>query len=79
MPWKYCQILNPPIRRNVKLAEAPSFGQTIFDYEPECAGAKDYAALALSVLEIDPFTRLKTTVEVKPAEESSEQMIHVAE
>ena len=77
--WKYCQILNPPIRRNVKLAEAPSFGQTIFDYEPECAGAKDYAALALSVLEIDPFTRLKTTVEVKPAEESSEQMIHVAE
>ena len=42
-------ILDPPIRRNVKLAEAPSFGQTIFDYEPDCAGAQDYKKLAQSV------------------------------
>ena len=42
VPWRDCIILDPPIRRNVKLAEAPSFGQTIFDYEPDCAGAKDY-------------------------------------
>ena len=51
VPWKNCVILDPPIRRNVKLAEAPSFGQTIFDYEPECAGAKDYKKLAESVVE----------------------------
>ena len=43
-------IFDPPIRRCVKLAEAPSFGQTIFDYEPDCAGAKDYAKLAESVM-----------------------------
>lgn len=50
VPWKNCVIFDPPIRRCVKLAEAPSFGQTIFDYEPECAGAKDYAKLAESVI-----------------------------
>ena len=50
VPWKNCVILDPPIRRNVKLAEAPSFGQTIFDYEPDCAGAKDYKKLAESVV-----------------------------
>ena len=50
VPWKNCVIFDPPIRRCVKLAEAPSFGQTIFDYEPDCAGAKDYAKLAKSVI-----------------------------
>ena len=51
VPWRNCAILDPPIRRNVKLAEAPSFGQTIFDYEPECAGAQDYKKLAQSVVD----------------------------
>jgi chromosome partitioning protein len=50
VPWKNCVIFDPPIRRCVKLAEAPSFGQTIFDYEPDCAGAKDYKKLAESVV-----------------------------
>ena len=34
------------IRRNVKLAECPSFGQTIFQYEPNSHGATDYDVLA---------------------------------
>ena len=51
VPWRNCILLDPPIRRNVKLAEAPSFGQTIFDYEPECAGAQDYKKLAQSVVD----------------------------
>ena len=38
------------VRRNIKLAEAPSFGKTIFQYAPPCAGAADYAALAQEVL-----------------------------
>jgi chromosome partitioning protein len=46
VPWRTCRVLRPAIRRNVKLAEAPSFGKTIFDYEPTCAGANDYRALA---------------------------------
>lgn len=56
VPWKNCVIFDPPIRRCVKLAEAPSFGQTIFDYEPDCAGAKDYANLAKSVIEANQTT-----------------------
>ncbi|MHC4810981.1 MAG: ParA family protein [Planctomycetota bacterium] len=50
-PWADCRVLHPPIRRNIKLAEAPSFGNTIFDYEPWCAGAIDYRRLAASLLE----------------------------
>ncbi|MEE2719891.1 MAG: AAA family ATPase [Planctomycetota bacterium] len=50
-PWRNCRVLQPPIRRNIKLAEAPSFGQTIFQYEPTSHGAADYAALAQCVLD----------------------------
>ncbi len=50
-PWADCRVLHPPIRRNIKLAEAPSFGNTIFDYEPWCPGAIDYRRLAASLLE----------------------------
>ena len=38
------------IRRDVKLAEAPSHGRTIFEYDPECRGALDYLALAKELL-----------------------------
>ncbi|WP_164102055.1 ParA family protein [Candidatus Laterigemmans baculatus] len=38
------------IRRNVRLAEAPSFGQSIFEYAPQSNGADDYRALAEEVL-----------------------------
>lgn len=40
------QVLQTPIRDNVAIAEAPGFGQTIFEYRPESNGAHDYAALA---------------------------------
>ncbi|MFT4593746.1 MAG: chromosome partitioning protein [Phycisphaerales bacterium] len=65
VPWRNCVILDPPIRRNVKLAEAPSFGQTIFDYEPDCAGAKDYRQLAQSVVAADPSKLTTVEIEVK--------------
>jgi len=38
------------IPRNVRLAEAPSFGQSIFDYAPTSAGAQDYAGLVSEVI-----------------------------
>jgi chromosome partitioning protein len=44
------QAFTRPIQSNVKLAEAPSYGQTIFEYAPESSGARDYAALADEVL-----------------------------
>ncbi len=50
VPWRNCRVLKPAVRRNIKLAEAPSFGQTIFDYEPWCPGANDYRKLAQQVL-----------------------------
>ncbi|MDE1037671.1 MAG: ParA family protein [Phycisphaerales bacterium] len=65
VPWRDCIILDPPIRRNVKLAEAPSFGQTIFDYEPDCAGAKDYRQLAQSVVAADPSKLTTVEIEIK--------------
>ena len=40
------------IRNNVKLAEAPSFGRTIFEHAPDSNGAKDYAAFGLEFLEM---------------------------
>ena len=46
LPWDGAKVLTPAIRRNIKLAEAPSFGQTIYDYAPWCPGAIDYRALA---------------------------------
>lgn len=38
------------IRNNVKLAEAPSHGMTIFEYDAASNGARDYEALAREVL-----------------------------
>ena len=48
-PWAGARIFEGRIRRNIKLAEAPSFGQSIFDYAPNCAGAHDYQAMAEEV------------------------------
>ncbi|MFB3891209.1 MAG: ParA family protein [Phycisphaerae bacterium] len=45
-PWSAAKIFSTVIRRNVKLAESPSYGKTIFDYEPKSHGAADYRALA---------------------------------
>ena len=50
MPWADARIFKTRVRRNVKLAECPSFGQSIFAYAPKSHGAEDYAALAEEVL-----------------------------
>ena len=34
-----------PIRYNVRLSEAPGYGQTIFEYAPRSPGAEDYRSL----------------------------------
>ncbi len=50
-PWKKGRLFDTRIRRNIRLAEAPSFGQSIFQYAASSNGAEDYAALAKEVLE----------------------------
>lgn len=49
-PWKNARIFDSRIRRNIKLAEAPSFGQSIFDYAAKSPGSLDYAALVAEVV-----------------------------
>ena len=44
--WAEARILPTFIRRNIKLAEAPSYGKTIFEYEQNCHGAEDYKNVA---------------------------------
>jgi chromosome partitioning protein len=44
------QVFKTIIPRNIRLSEAPSFGETIFTYAPESAGALAYAALAEELL-----------------------------
>ncbi|MCE5326974.1 MAG: ParA family protein [Planctomycetaceae bacterium] len=56
-PWSNARIFKSIIRRNIKLAESPSFGQTIFQYEPASHGAADYAALAGEFVEWDQLRR----------------------
>ncbi len=51
VPWASARVYPTPIRRNIKLAECPSFGQTIFEYAPGAPGAKDYEALAGHVID----------------------------
>ncbi len=41
------RVFQTSIPRNVRLSEAPSYGQTILSYAPESSGGRAYAALAL--------------------------------
>jgi chromosome partitioning protein len=50
VPWASARLFNTRIRRNIKLAECPSFGCSIFGYAPKSHGAEDYTALAREVL-----------------------------
>jgi chromosome partitioning protein len=49
-PWSKARVFKTRIRRNIKLAECPSFGQSIFTYARQCHGADDYRALARELL-----------------------------
>ena len=72
-PWSAGRVWQPPIRRNIKLAECPSFGQTIFDYAPDANGAADYSQLADNILATwpevpkKPKPRSKSEAEAKPS------------
>jgi len=50
--WKQVHLFQSRIRRNIRLAEAPSFGQSIFQYSPQSAGAEDYRSLVEEVISL---------------------------
>ncbi len=74
--WFGARVFATTIRRNIKLAECPSFGQTVFDYAPSSHGAEDYAALAREILALaapaaapqDTSTDLSTSAVVPAAD-----------
>ena len=45
------KIFESKISNNVALAEAPAYGQDIFEYEPKAKGALQYAELTTEILE----------------------------
>ncbi len=49
-PGADVHLFQARIRRNIRLAEAPSFQQSIFKYAPQSPGSEDYRALADEVL-----------------------------
>jgi chromosome partitioning protein len=67
VPWAAAQVFETKIRRNVKLAECPSFGKSIFTYAPKSPGAADYAALANEVLGVSVVGPVKMTTD-EPSE-----------
>jgi chromosome partitioning protein len=69
-PWAKARIFDTRIRRNIKLAECPSFGQSIFAYAPTCHGALDYLALAQEILGAAPAV-LAARVEVNEQGQAS--------
>ena len=48
--WANVRLFETRIRRNIRLAEAPSFGQSIFGYAANSPGAEDYRALGGELL-----------------------------
>jgi chromosome partitioning protein len=76
LPWADAKVFGTKIRRNIKLAESPSFGQTILQYDASSNGALDYRNLArellgMAALVVAPIARpvaaKPAAVSVKPA------------
>ncbi len=76
-------VFDTKIRVNVRLAEAPSHGQTIYQYAPESVGAQDYASVAKEFatrlnlnqapasgsLETDKAAKVEASTDLKPEHE----------
>jgi chromosome partitioning protein len=74
------KVFATPIPRNVRLAEAPSFGKPILLYDPQSVGAKSYLAVAQELLRriehpnvtiAEPPVAAAAASAIPPAEEPS--------
>ncbi len=71
--WSNAVVLPVNIRRNIKLAEAPSYGKTIFEYEQNCHGAEDYRKVAELLA-----GKKEETIE-EPVEEPTQEAMEVSD
>ena len=53
------------IPRNVRLAEAPSYGKPIALYDPKSAGARAYEDLAEEILDEDGLGNIQNEIVIK--------------
>ena len=77
--WSQARLIPTFIRRNIKLAEAPSYGKTIFEYEPDCNGAADYWQVAKCVhADYQPVVEIETPQpeDVDETQEESDSQEH---
>jgi chromosome partitioning protein len=49
----YDELICEPIRYNVRLSEAPGYGQTILEFAPHSTGAEDYLKLTERIIQDD--------------------------
>ena len=81
--WAGAQILPVAVRRNIKLAEAPSYGKTIFEYEQNCHGANDYKKVAEFIHNPSAYTventELSAPAEQPPTETTEKCPIKIVE
>jgi chromosome partitioning protein len=65
--WSDATSFDTRIRRNIRLAEAPSYGQSIFQYANDSNGAQDYRSLAMEVMQQTQVASPEATID--PQEE----------
>lgn len=75
--WADAKNFKTLIRRNIRLAEAPSFGQSILQYSSSSNGAEDYRNLAREVLGL-PLIEKKPK-EVKEVKETPAEPVQTQE
>lgn len=79
LPWSHARLFDTKIRRNIKLAESPSFGQTILQYDPSSNGSADYRALARELLSMQAkptfVADAPPTVEVTISREVTDRLV----
>ncbi len=71
--WANTRLYETHIRRNIKLAESSSFGQTVFDYAPRSNGATDYARLAAELRDeaVKPLSTAQSRINDVPVSDAT--------
>lgn len=70
--WADAYSFDTRIRRNIRLAEAPSYGQSIFQYSNDSNGAQDYRSLAEEVMQQTTAMRSAAAIEQSGMSERSQ-------